>query len=70
MTNKNDNLRDPQGNVLVHRHHAVPESPADNALRYARSEGLPEEKIQEVLRAPYSTPCDLRRAADNYNDDD
>lgn len=69
MTNKYNNLRDPQGNMPVKRHQAVPESAADNALRYARSEGLPEEKIQEVLRAPFSTPSDLRRAADNYNDD-
>lgn len=69
MNNKNNNLRDPQVNAPAHRHSAVPESSADNALRYARSEGLPEEKIQEVLRAPFSSPSDLRRAADNYNDD-
>ena len=40
------------------------------AVEYARSEGLPEATIQEVLRDPRNNASDMRRAADNYNDDD
>jgi hypothetical protein len=39
------------------------------AVNYARNEGLPEEKVREVLRNPWNNSSDMRRAADNYNDD-
>jgi hypothetical protein len=69
MTNPTDNGR---GVVPPTLHTSPPryyESAIDNAVSYARTEGLPEARIQEILRSPYSTPCDLWRAADTYNDD-
>lgn len=69
MTTNNNDPRGTQRPATSYRQPVSHESATDQALRYARSEGLPEEKIQEVIRNPYSTPSDLRLAADNYNDD-
>ena len=46
-----------------------PSTTYGSELRSAFSEELPEDRTQEVFRSPYWTPGDLRRAADNYNDD-
>ncbi len=70
MTNTNNDPRGQTRPAPSYQSPASQESAADSALRYARNEGLPEEKIQEVLHSPYSSPSDLRQAADNYNDDD
>jgi hypothetical protein len=69
MTNPTNDPRDSGRPAFRYEPPRSYESESESALRYARTEQLPEEKIQEVLRSPYSTPSDLRRAADNYNDD-